>query len=448
MTSQKHKKPNTDKNRNATPSIYMMANVSDLKPYEKNAKKHPAWQIDQIAESIKHFRCINPLIVTKDFEIIAGHGRFEAALKIGLKQIPVILVEHLTEAQIKAYRITDNKTNINTGFDSHLLKVELSEIQKIDDSFDLQLTGHTTGELDLIFNTEDSVENDELDLMPEAETTSFVNQGDLWILGKHRLLCGSALEATSYELIMGDELADAVLTDPPFNVAITGHVCGNGRVQHDEFAMASGEMSDEEFEKFIAAFIVLLVKYSRNGSLHYIFMDWRSIDALMLICRKFYQDIKNLVIWNKSNGGMGSMYRSKHELIVVCKNGSAPHINNVHLGKYGRYRSNVWDYPGVNSFSRSDDLKMHPTVKPVAMMADAIMDCTDLNGIVLDPFAGSGTTLIAAEKVGRFARVIELEPKYCDLIIRRWQDLTGQDAVHAASGKPFNQIEQEGSDHE
>lgn len=206
--------------------------------------------------------------------------------------------------------------------------------------------------------------------------------------------------------------------------------------------MASGEMSDEEFEQFLATFIALIIEYSRNGSLHYICMDWRGIYILLSAAKGQYKELKNICIWNKSNGGMGSLYRSKHEFVPVFKNGTAPHTNNVALGKHGRYRSNVWDYPGVNSFSRTDDLALHPTVKPVAMVADAIMDCTQRGGIVLDPFGGSGSTLIAAEMTGRCARLIELEPKYCDVTIRRWQDFTGQDAIHAETGKTFNEITQ------
>lgn len=417
---------------------YITVDLTDLKPYEQNVKKHPKWQIKQIAESIEHFQCINPLIISDSFEIIAGHGRYEAAKHLGLSKVPAILVNHLSEAEIKAYRIADNKLNMSTGFDLELLTIELNEIQDLDLDFDLQLTGHFTGELDVILNPTEELEDASLEEIPEAPENPITKLGDLWLLGNHRLYCGNSLEKESYETLMGGEKAHAIFTDPPFNVAISGHVCGSGKIKHEEFAMASGEMSEDEFKKFLSDFLEQCVDFSHDGSLHYICMDWRSIDLLMTLCRSHYRDIKNVVIWNKSNGGMGSMYRSKHEMIVVCKNGTATHTNNVQLGKHGRYRSNVWDYPGVNSFSRSNDLKLHPTVKPTAMVADAVMDCTHLNDIVLDPFAGSGSTLLACEKTGRKARCIELEPKYCDVIIKRWQEQSGQEAIHAADEQSFN----------
>lgn len=264
------------------------------------------------------------------------------------------------------------------------------------------------------------------------------------MLGKHHLLCGSALSSEDYKTLMAQEKADAVFTDPPYNVPINGHVCGSGKIKHDEFAMASGEMSEQEFIKFLNNVIELMTKYSRSGSLHFICMDWRHIYELLNAGRKFYVELKNICVWNKFNGGMGSLYRSKHELVGVFKHGKKPHINNVELGKHGRYRTNVWDYAGVNGFQNQGDLKMHPTVKPVAMISDAIKDCTNRDNIVLDPFAGSGSTLIACEKTGRIARCIEIEPKYCDVTIRRWQDLTGEDAVHAETGKTFHEIQTQG----
>ena len=449
MTSKKKKAPGGFKNA-GSPHSYMLIDLNDIAPYANNAKQHPPWHIDQLIASIKQFSFITPIIVREHngkYIIIAGHGRCEAAKKLGLKQVPIILVSNLSDAQVKAYRIADNQLNLNTGYDEDLLRVELQELDKLDLDFNLEILGFGTGELDIIIGGEAPAENDEADVIPEIKERFVTKPGDIWILGNHLLLCGNSLEPANYKALMNGDMAHAIFTDPPWNVPISGHVCGNGQIQHDEFAMASGEMTDDEFVAFLEAFIALVIEYSKDGSLHYLCIDWRGIYQMISAGQGQYSELKNICIWNKSNGGMGSLYRSKHEFVPVFKHGSAPHTNNVLLGASGRYRTNVWDYPGVNTFGRTDDLKLHPTVKPVAMVADAIMDCTNRGEIVLDPFAGSGSTLIACEQVGRAARCIELEPKYCDVIVRRWQEFTGQVAVHAETGKTFNDIQTQGDTH-
>ena len=230
-----------------------------------------------------------------------------------------------------------------------------------------------------------------------------------------------------------------VFTDPPYNVPIDGHVCGLGRVRHGEFVMASGEMDEEQFTSFLTTVLRNLAAHSQDGSVHYVCMDWRHMGELLAAGRAAYTELKNLCVWNKDNGGMGSFYRSKHELVFAFKNGTAPHINNFELGQNGRYRTNVWDYPGANSLKaeRMEELRMHPTVKPLALVADAIRDCSHRGGLILDPFVGSGTTLMAAERTGREACVLELDPRYIDTIIQRWQAAGGEDAVHADSGETF-----------
>ncbi len=431
-----------------SPHNYMLVDIGKIKPYANNAKKHPPWHVEQIRVSIEQFGFITPIIINDKYEIIAGHGRYEAAMLLGLTQVPVLLVSNLSDAQIRAYRLADNQLNLNTGYDEELLRVELQELEKLDLSFGLETLGFSTGTLDIIIGGEAPAENDEADKIPKIQEVFITKPGDRWLIGNHILLCGDSLEPANYKALMNGETAHAVFSDPPYNCKVFGHICGNGKIQHDEFAMASGEMSNEEFERFLAAVIALLIEFSKNGSLHYLCIDWRGIYQMISAGQGQYSDLKNICIWNKSNGGMGSLYRSKHEMVAVFKNGSASHTNNVLLGKHGRYRTNVWDYPGVNTFGSTDDLKMHPTVKPVAMVADAIMDCTNRGGIVLDPFAGSGSTLIACEQVGRIARCIELEPKYCDVIVRRWQEFTGQDAIHAETGKIFNEIQNIGKNHE
>jgi DNA modification methylase len=443
MTSKKKQAPGGFKNA-GSPHSYMLVDISDINPYANNPKQHPVWHVNQLTASIKQFGFITPIIINDKHEIIAGHGRYEAAKKLGLKQAPVILVSNLSDAQVKAYRIADNQLNLNTGHDEDLLRVELQELDKLDLDFDLEILGFGTGELDIIIGGEAPADNDEADLIPETKEQFITKLADIWILDNHRLLCGNSLEPANYKALMNGDTAHAVFSDPPYNVPVSGHICGNGKIQHDEFAMASGEMSSEEFVAFLATFIALVIEHSKDGSLHYLCIDWRGIHQLISAGHGQYSELKNICIWNKSNGGMGSLYRSKHEFVPVFKNGTAPHTNNVLLGASGRYRTNVWDYPGVNTFGGTDDLKLHPTVKPVAMVADAILDSTKRGEIVLDPFAGSGSTLIACEQVGRSAHCIELEPKYCDVIVRRWQEFTGQAAVHAETGQTFNDTQIQG----
>lgn len=420
-----------------------LVSTSSLKPYENNARVHSDKQVNQIAASIKKFGFINPVIIDDNKSIIAGHGRYEAAKLLKLSTIPVIRASHLSEAEIKAYRIADNKIALNSSWDNDLLKIELEELSlNLDIDFDLSITGFETAEIDILIDGDDIQKDDPDDVVPEIDDKPAVTKtGDVWQLGNHRVICGNSLEEETYQKLMVEEKARLILTDSPFNVPVNGHVCGNGKVKHREFAMASGEMSDQEFEKFLETYMQNVKKFSVDGSIHYHFMDWRGIGILLSAGKRVYTELKNICVWSKNNGGMGSLYRSQHELVVVYKNGTKAHINNIELGKYGRYRTNIWNYAGVNSFGKHQkDLSLHPTVKPVAMLADAIKDCSNRGDIVLDPFGGSGSTLIAAEKTGRTARLIEIDAKYCDVIIKRWQSKTKQKAVHIASGKTFEEI--------
>jgi DNA modification methylase len=267
--------------------------------------------------------------------------------------------------------------------------------------------------------------------------------GDLWLLGKHRLLCGDARDKTAYDRLLEGAKAEFVFTDPPYNVAIDGNVCGLGRVRHREFAMAAGEMSEAEFTAFLEAVFALLAENTVDGSIHQICMDWRHIWEMLGAGRTVYSELKNLCVWNKTNAGMGSFYRSKHELVFVWKSGTAAHINNFELGQHGRHRTNVWDYPGISTMraGRMDELAMHPTVKPTALVADAIKDCSRRGGLVLDPFCGSGTILIAAERTGRKARALEIDSHYVDVAVRRWQAYAGKPAILAGSGNTFEATE-------
>lgn len=420
--------------------------VETLRPYPHNARTHSRSQIRKIAKSIEKFGFVNPVLVDDRNQIIAGHGRVAAAKLLGMKTVPTVQVSHLSEAEKRAYILADNKLALDAGWDREILAIELQGL--IDIGFEVELSGFETAEIDIIL--EDAAEakgasGPEDQIPEETEGFTVTRTGDVWNLGPHRLICADSRDDDAYRSLLGEEKAAFVFTDPPYNVAIDGHVSGLGKVRHREFAMASGEMSGGEFTRFLEVIFRNLVKFSVDGSIHDICMDWRHMTEVLTAGNATYAELKNLCVWNKNNAGMGSLYRSKHELVFVFKSGKAPHINNVELGRHGRSRSNVWDYAGVNTFrsGRMDELALHPTVKPVALVADAIKDVSRRNDIVLDPFSGSGTTIIAAEKTGRRARVIEIDSAYCNVAVRRWQQFTGKKARLADGGKSFEEVSEE-----
>jgi DNA modification methylase len=423
--------------------------VRELRPHANNARTHSRKQIKQIARSIEKFGFCNPVLIDDNRQIIAGHGRVKAAELLGLEAIPTCRLSHLSEAEKRAYILADNKLAEKAGWDKELLAIELRGLIELD--FDIELTGFETAEIDLILEEAGEATGTASgpeDAAPEPSAGPAVSQlGDLWLLGPHRLQCGDARDGASYDALLEGAKAEFVFTDPPYNVAIDGHVCGLGRVHHREFAMASGEMTEAEFTSFLQAVFGLLVDNTVDGSIHQICMDWRHAWEMLSAGRAVYSELKNLCVWNKSNAGMGSFYRSKHELVFIWKYGTAAHINNFELGQNGRYRSNVWDYAGVNTMrpGRMEELSLHPTVKPVALVADAIKDCSRRGGLVLDPFCGSGTTLIAAERTGRKARALEIDPLYVDVAVRRWQTYTGKSAVLAGSDETFETVAEQRS---
>ena len=414
-----------------------------LKPRARNPRTHTAKQIKQIAASIKEFGFINPVLIERADRIIAGHGRVEAAKLIGMSDVPTVRVDHLSPAQIRAYVIADNKLAENAGWDRALLALELQELS-VDLNFDVTVTGFETAEIDLLINDLNETSADDSDEVPAIDRSvpATSRPGDLWRIGNHFVFCGDALKRDSYVKLLGAQKAQLIFTDPPYNVAIAGNVSGLGKIKHGEFAMASGEMSADEFTKFLETTFIHLADFSSNGSIHFICMDWRHVRAILEAATKPYSELKNLCVWSKTNAGMGSLYRSQHELIFPFKKGTAPHINNVELGRFGRNRTNVWNYPGVNTFGkdRSAELAMHPTVKPVALVADAILDCSKRGGIILDAFAGSGTTLIAAEKTGRRGYGIEIDPYYVDTLIRRFAEVYDLKAIHTESKLSFEAL--------
>jgi DNA modification methylase len=414
-----------------------------LKPRLNNPRTHTPRQIKQIAASITEFGFINPVLLDGTDGIVAGHARVAASISLGMTDVPTVRVDHLSPAQIRAYVIADNRLAENAGWDRELLALELQELS-VQPDFDVTVTGFEMAEIDLLVGEAHVHEPDEADAIPEIDRSlpAVSRPGDYWQIGDHFLLCGDALNAKSYELLLGGKRAQMVFTDPPYNVRIEGNVSGLGKARHREFAMASGEMSPREFTSFLRRALTNLAKFSVDGSIHFICMDWRHIRELVDAADGTYPELKNICVWSKSNAGMGSLYRSAHEFIFVYKSGRAKHINNVELGRFGRSRTNIWQYAGMSSFGKDRDASLagHPTPKPLALVSDAILDCSKRGGIVMDTFAGSGTTLLAAEKTGRRGYGIEIDPHYADLIIKRLGETYGLGAIHIDSGLGFDRI--------
>ncbi len=401
--------------------------ISALRPYPKNARTHSPKQIRQIAKSIQEFGFTNPVLIDKDNCILAGHGRVEAAKLAGLTEVPAVVIRHLTPAQKKAYILADNRLAELSGWNKDILKIELEELQSIEDGdFDLTLTGFDTPEIDVLLAPPDDPASENANFL-EKSIPARVKSGDLWQLGAHKLLCADSTQPAAFRRLLGEEKANLIVTDPPYNVKISGHVRSGEKYR--EFAMASGEMSQSEFSQFLKGVFTLLAEYSIPGSLHYAFMDWRHLGEILSAGMSAYTALKNVCVWNKLSGGMGSLYRSQHELVFVFKNGDAPHTNNIELGVHGRYRTNVWDYPGIfikNKVNKAN-INLHPTVKPVGLLADILLDASPRKGLVLDPFGGSGSTLLAAERTGRQARIIEIDPYYCDVLLYRYEQMGGKE---------------------
>jgi len=414
-----------------------------LQPWAANARTHSKKQLQQIAASIQAFGFTNPVLIDENSAILAGHGRVAAAQTIGLETVPCRRIGEMTSTQKRAYVIADNKLALNAGWDEEILAIEFQGLLEADLEFDVDITGFSIPEIDaLIEDLSPEDDGDPADERLPEDGPPVSRVGDLWELGPHRVICGNALETETFERLLVDERARMVFTDPPYNVPIDGHVGGSGATKHREFIMASGEMTPEAFTAFLKTAFENLAAYSHDGAIHYICMDWRHLEEMMAAGRAAYSEFKNLIVWAKDNGGMGTFYRSRHELVFAFKHGLAPHINNFELGQHGRYRTNVWQYRGVNTLRTGpmDELSLHPTVKPVAMIADAIRDVSERNGIVLDAFGGSGSTLIGAHKTGRRARMAELDPVYVDRMVRRWQDYARDDAILSETSQTFNEV--------
>ena len=419
------------------------AAVGTLRAHPANTRTHSKKQIAQIARSIRQFGFTAPIIIDENNVILAGHGRWLAARQLELSNVPVVVLSGLADAERRAYLLADNKLVENAGWDRGALAVELTELAPLlaDAGLDIELTGFGPAEIDALMGDLIDPEQDPADELPVIGGTPISRRGDLWQLGEHHLLCGDAREASDVAKLMGGQSAAMVITDPPYNVAISS-IQGRGKIKHRDFVAASGELSESEFTRFLVAALSLAAKHSVNGAIHFVFMGWTGLREILTAGAEVYGQPKNLIVWVKTNAGQGTFYRSQHELIFVFKNGAAAHQNNFELGQYGRTRSNVWTYAGVNTFrtGRLDDLAAHPTVKPVALVADAMRDCSRRGDIVLDPFMGSGTTILAAERVGRHGYGLELDPVYVDVAVRRWQAYTKRDAFLAGTSKTFDEV--------
>jgi DNA modification methylase len=418
-------------------------NIELLRASAGNPRTHSRRQKEQLARAIKRFGFTVPVVVDEEGAILAGHARVEAARMLGMVEVPTLQLADMSEVDKRAYVIADNKLAQNAGWDPALLKAEFEFLTTLDFDFDVAVTGFELPEIDgLLFGGGDKEPKPTPDDAPAPASGEppCTRLGDVWAIGPHRLICGDALAADTYVSLLDEEKAGMVFADAPYNVPIAGHVSGLGKAQHREFAMASGEMSSAAFEQFLFDVFTQLTKVTTDGSIHFHCMDWRHMSEMLRAGGAAYTELKNLCVWAKTNGGMGSLYRSAHELVFVYKLGRAPHVNNIELGKNGRYRTNIWTYAGANSFrsGRDEDLADHPTVKPVGLVMDAILDCSRRGDIVLDPFAGSGTTLLAAHRTGRRGYGVEIDPIYCDVIIRRLRERAGLEATLA--GQSFDQV--------
>jgi DNA modification methylase len=422
---------------------FELRSTRTLQPDPGNARLHSKKQQARVTAIIKQVGFINPIVVNSKAKILAGHARYMAAKSLGLNTVPVIVVNGLTAAEEQAYVLADNRIPEGAAWDRSLLANHLNNLAPLlaEEGLSIELTGFEAAEIDGLMGDLVDPERDPADELPQIANKPVSKVGDLWQLGEHRLFCGDSCEEPAVRALMDRDQAAMIFADPPFNVRIKATV-GRGKIKHREFAFASGEMSAVEFIIFLKKWMRLATQFSEEGSIHFICMDWRHLGQTLTAGEDVYTELKNLVVWTKTNAGMGSFYRSQHELIFVFKNGVGPHQNNIELGRHGRNRSNVWSHAGVNTFraGRLEELSIHPTVKPVALVADAMRDCSRRGQIVFDPFMGSGTTILAAEKVGRRAYGLEIDPLYIDAAVKRWQDFTKRDAILKATGQPFDEV--------
>jgi DNA modification methylase len=424
-----------------TPQLVRLA---ELKSQGRKTRKHNRKQRRKLMSNLGKFGQVLPILIDGRGRIVDGAALVEAAREMELTELWAVSLNSLSNSETRILRLALNRIQEDTEWDQEELKKEFGEILIDDPSVDLSDSGFDIQEIDvLLFGDEAIIEALTPELLTELQEEPFIESGDLFRLDDHFILCGTALEGASFETLMQGILAAAVISDPPYNLS-QSEIGNKGAIQHDDFVMAAGEMSGAEFRTFLHTFLTLIAAHMKDGALAYIFMDWRHVSDIIETGKTVLGQLMNVIIWAKDNPGMGSFYRSQQEMLPVFRKGPGPHTNNIQLGKFGRNRSNVWNYPGASSFGSQarEALAGHPTPKPVQLVADAILDCTNRGGIVLDPFLGSGTTLLAAEQVGRRCRAIEIEPAYVVLACRRWEQITGEQAVHVATDLTLDELKQ------
>ncbi len=415
--------------------------TNELRPYKNNPRIHSKQQIKALANSVKEFGFLVPILIDEKGNIVAGHGRYEAAKALGLKNVPTIMVSHLTEAQRRAFIIADNKVGDLSVWNRELLKLEFESLLTSEFNFSLETTGFSTTEIDILLNKDAATDDPAEEIHSAIGGPSVSQTGDVWLLGESRLVMGDARDPACYTKVLDGKTAAMVFADVPYNVRIKGHVGGKGRISHPEFAMASGEMKPVEFVNFLRLTLGNHSSFCRDGALAYFCIDWRHYLELMEAVKEGFPHHVNTCVWVKNNAGMGGQYRSQHEFIPVLRKGTARHINNIELGKHGRTRTNVWHYDGASSFGKArEDLELHPTVKPVKLVADAILDATRRKDVVLDGFVGSGTTILAAERTGRRAAAIEIDGNYVDVAVERFERVTGKTVTLEDTGESFEAV--------
>lgn len=418
--------------------------INELKGLKKRVRKSEKEQVKRVAQSLKKFGQVAPILLSATGRIINGHVVAEAMKELGQKEVWCVVVDHLDENELNLLHVTLNRIEELGDWDLEALGPLLIELEDV--GLDLSTTGFLIPELDIIMSDPTEKEGDpgeEEDLEPSAQPVTI--EGDLWVLDQHRLLCADATRSESYERVLEGSVADAILTDLPWNIPIEGFVSGLGKTKHKNFLAGAGELSDTEFAAFCDTAHLLSSAHLIEGGVFFSFIDWRSADVIMAAGRKAGLRHIGTAIWDKGSGGMGSLYRSAHEQVIIFCKGPKIAVNNVQLGKHGRDRTNIWRYPGANrpGSSANAALAYHPTPKPVGMIMDALMDVSKRGALVLDPFLGSGTTILAAERSGRRACGIELDPGYVDVAIRRWQELTSKCAVHAQTGLTYTELAQQ-----
>lgn len=410
-----------------------------LPAYGRQAKSHTPAKIKSMAASIEAFGFVVPALIDENDKVLAGNAAVKAGLQLGMKLVPCVIVSGLSDTQKRGLILAHNRLAEIAEWDQDILREEITSLREHDLEFDLEVIGFTGAELDaIVLGDEGGGETG--DAVPEAPAVPVSRLGDIWVMGQHRLMCGDSTDADSVARLMQGDEARTVFTDPPYNCKVSGHITGSG--QHGEFVMASGEMTDAEFITFLIAVLVCLVRSTAAGGLLYVCLDWRGMEHILEAARATKLELLNLCVWDKGVGGMGSFYRSRHELIFLFRKPGASHTNRVELGKNGRNRTNVWTYEGMNGFGKGKARAraMHPTVKPLALVRDAILDSSAAGEIVLDLFSGSGTTLIAAEQSKRVGRAMELGPNYVDVGVLRWEGFSGREAVLAQTGETFREV--------